>query len=142
MLLPAIPSRGLLLRVVSWVVVCFAAPLGWCHAPWVLFGVVRALRVGGTQRPLLPSTSSCAVVLAAGVPVWRALWPRVGTPRLVRSGHSRCAARFYRRCGAVTAGFLATHVVRGSSGFCLCGFAGPLEASGEPGSWCLPASPC
>ena len=40
-------------------------------------GVVRALRVCGTRRPLLLGTCPCALVVAGGVPLWRASWPRV-----------------------------------------------------------------
>ena len=39
--------------------------------------VVRALRVCGTRRPLLLGTCPCALVVAGGVPLWRASWPRV-----------------------------------------------------------------
>ena len=39
--------------------------------------VVRALRVCGTRRPSLLGTCPCALVVAGGVPLWRALWPRV-----------------------------------------------------------------
>ena len=39
--------------------------------------VVRALRVRGTRRPLFPGTCPCALVVAGGVPLWRASWPRV-----------------------------------------------------------------
>ena len=39
--------------------------------------VVRALRVCGTRRPSLLGTCPCALVVAGGVPLWRASWPRV-----------------------------------------------------------------
>ena len=39
--------------------------------------VVRALRVCGTRRPLWLGTCPCALVVAGGVPLWRASWPRV-----------------------------------------------------------------
>ena len=39
--------------------------------------VLRASRVGGTWSPLLLGTCRCAVVVAGGVPLWRASWPRV-----------------------------------------------------------------
>ena len=42
-----------------------------------LVRVVRALRVRGTRRPLLLGTCPCTLVLAGGVPLWRASWPRV-----------------------------------------------------------------
>ena len=35
---------------------------------------------------LLLGTCPCAFVMAGGVPLWRASWPRVGSPRLVQSG--------------------------------------------------------
>ena len=49
---------------------------------------------------LLPGTCSCAVVVAGGVPLWRASWPRDGAPRLVLSGRSRCSGWLSRRRGA------------------------------------------
>ena len=39
--------------------------------------VVRALRVCGTRWPSLLGTCPCALVVAGGVPLWRASWPRV-----------------------------------------------------------------
>ena len=39
--------------------------------------VVRALRVCGTRQPSLLGTCPCALVVAGGVPLWRASWPRV-----------------------------------------------------------------
>ena len=39
--------------------------------------VVRALQVSGTRRPSLLGTCPCALVVASGVPPWRASWPRV-----------------------------------------------------------------
>ena len=62
--------------------------------------VVRASRVRGTRWPLWLGTCSCAVVVAGSVPLWRASWPRVGAPLLVRSGRSRCLGRLSRRRGA------------------------------------------
>ena len=62
--------------------------------------VVRASRVRGTRWPLWLGTCPCAVVVAGGVPLWRASWPRVGAPLLVRSGRSRCFGRLSRRRGA------------------------------------------
>ena len=62
--------------------------------------VVCASRVRGTRWPLWLGTCSRAVVVAGGVPLWRALWPRVGAPRLVRSGRSRCSGGLSRRRGA------------------------------------------
>ena len=39
--------------------------------------VVRAVRVCGARRPLWLGTCPCAFVVAGGVPLWRASWPRV-----------------------------------------------------------------
>ena len=94
---PLVPRHSWLGRV-AWVY-----GLGVC---WHLFlcrgslRVVRAAPVCGTRWPLSLGTCWCAVVLAGGVPLWRALWPRVGEPRLVRSGRSRCSGRLSRRRGA------------------------------------------
>ena len=74
--------------------------------PWHLVScrgsscVVRASRVRGTRWPLWLGTCPCAVVVAGGVPLWRASWPRVGAPLLVRSGRYRCSGRLSRRRGA------------------------------------------
>ena len=62
--------------------------------------VVRASRVCGTQWPLWLGTCPRPVVVAGGVPLWRASWPRVGAPLLIRSGRSQCSGRLSRRCGA------------------------------------------
>ena len=62
---------------------------------------VRASRVCCTRWPLFLGTCPCAVVVAGGVPHWRASWPRVDAPRLVRSGGSRCFVRLSRRRGAL-----------------------------------------
>ena len=62
--------------------------------------VVRASRVCGTQWPLSLGTFPRAVVVACSVPLWRASSPRIGAPRLVPSGHSRCSSRLSRRRGA------------------------------------------
>ena len=62
--------------------------------------VVRAARVCGTRWPLLLGSFPCALVVACGVPLWRASWPRFGSPRLVRSGRSRCSGWLSRRRGA------------------------------------------
>ena len=61
---------------------------------------VRASRVRGTRWPLWLGTRLRAVVVAGGVPLWGASWPRVGAPLLVRSGRSQCSNRLSRRCGA------------------------------------------
>ena len=55
----------------------------WLAVAWHLFvcrgslRVVRALWVCGTRRPSLLGTCPCALVVAGGVPLWRASWPRV-----------------------------------------------------------------
>ena len=55
--------------------------------------VGRAQPVCGTRWPLSLGTCSCSLAVAGGVPLWRASWPRVGVPCLVRSGRSRCFGR-------------------------------------------------
>ena len=62
--------------------------LVWCRGSSC---VVRPSRVRGTRWPLWLCTCPCAVVMAGGVPLWRASWPRVGAPLLVRSSRSRCS---------------------------------------------------
>ena len=62
--------------------------------------VVRASRVRGTRWPLWLGTCPRAVVVAGGVPLWRASWPRIGAPLLVRSGRSPCSGRLSPRRGA------------------------------------------
>ena len=80
--------------------VCWCAPSA-CTPPF-LAGVcgVRAARVCGTRWPLLLGTCPCALVVAGSVPLWRALWPRFGAARLVRSGRSRCSGQLPRCRGA------------------------------------------
>ena len=74
--------------------------------PWLLLlcrgssCVVRAFRVCGSRWPLWLGICTRAVVVAGGVPLWRASWPRVGAPRHVRSGRSRCSGERFCRCGA------------------------------------------
>ena len=95
-----------------------AAALRWGPGlPWHLLPcrgslrVMRASRVGGTRWPSLLGTCPCALVVAGGVPLWRASWPRVVAPRLIRSVRSRYSGRLCRRCsdfphpGAVATGF-------------------------------------
>ena len=100
--------------------------------PWLLVPyrgssyVVRASRVPGTRWPLWFGTCPRAVVVAGGVPLWRASWPRVGAPRLVRSGRSRCSSRLSRRRGA----FPRPNWV-----------AARGKAGREPGSLCLLLAP-
>ena len=62
--------------------------------------VVHASRVRGTRWPSWLGTCPGAVVVAGGVPLWRASWPCVGAPLLVRSGRCRCSVRPSRRRGA------------------------------------------
>ena len=50
--------------------------------------------------PLLLGTCTCAVVVAGGLPLWGALWLRVGAPRLVWSSRSWCSGRLFCRRGA------------------------------------------
>ena len=58
----------------GWAVGCVCRFVGsdlrGCRA---LFGVVRALQIGSTQRLWLPGTWCCAKNVAGGVPLWRAL---------------------------------------------------------------------
>ena len=62
--------------------------------------VVRASRVPGTRWPLSLGTCPRGLVVAGGVPLWCASWPRVGAPLLVRYGRSRCSGWLSRRRGA------------------------------------------
>ena len=73
-----------------------------------------------------------AVVVAGGVPLWRASWPR-----LVRRASSRPVAL----CALVS--FPVAVVPSATSGAVAPGFTGRLqvEASREPGSLCLPLAP-
>ena len=89
--------------------VCGGGPLSTgrgCGFPWYLLPcrglscVVRAPWVCGPRWPLLLGTCYCAVVIAGGVPLWRASWTPFGAPRLVRSGRSRCSGWLFRRRGA------------------------------------------
>ena len=48
--------------------------LFWCPG---LLRVVLAARVYGTRWPFLLGPCPCALVVAGGVPLWRAWWPRV-----------------------------------------------------------------
>ena len=61
---------------------------------------MRAVLVCGTWWPLLLGTCVCALVVAGGLPLSRALWPRFGAPRLVRSGRPRGFGPLSRRRGA------------------------------------------
>ena len=96
-----------------------------------LLRAVRAARICCIWWPLLLGTCPCALVVAATSPLWRACWPRVGAPRLVRSGLSWCSGWLSQR-----------HVPFPQRGTCaldlLGGCAGHVEARREPGSLCLP----
>ena len=63
--------------------------------------VVRADRVRGARWPLWLGTCPRAVVVAGSMPLWRASWPRIGAPRLVRSGRPRSSGRLSRRRGSL-----------------------------------------
>ena len=80
--------------------------------------VVRALRVCGTRRPSLLGTCPCALVVAGGVPLWRASWPRV-----VRRASSGPVA-----LGAPV-GFPAAVVPFPTPGACAPGFTGRLRGA-------------
>ena len=90
--------------------VCASWPSRCFDAPRVLACVSQALRVHswccarflGLQHPVavLFGRFFCAVVVAGGVPLWRASWPRIRAPCFVRSGCSRCAGRISCRRGA------------------------------------------
>ena len=67
--------------------------------PWFLVGCARCKGLWHPPTVWL-GTCPCALVVAGGVPLWRAWWPRVGGPRLVRSIPSRCSGRLSRRRGA------------------------------------------
>ena len=69
-------------------------------APSPVRRFVVCCAVCGTGWPLWLGTCPRAVVLAGGVPLWRTSWPRVGAPRRIRSGPSRCSVRLPRRRGA------------------------------------------
>ena len=103
--------------------VCVAWRLAPSPPPWLV-----ACCVCGTQWPLLLRTFPCALVVAGGVPLWRAAWPRV----------VRCASSGPVALGALV-GFPDAVVP-----FCiLCadllgGCAAHVEAGREPGSWGLP----
>ena len=90
---------------------------------------VRTSGVRGTRWRLWLGTCPRAVVVAGGLPLWRASWPRVGAPLLVRSGRSWCSGRLSGRRGAFPHPAL------------LGGCAGHVEAGREPGSLCLPLAP-
>ena len=94
--------------------------------------VVRAARVWGTRWLLLLGTCPCALVVASGVPLWRALWPRFGAPRL-RADRSLSVLRSAfqsPRCLSPSPGLMSPDL--------LGGCVGHVEAGREPGSLCLP----
>ena len=75
---------------------CCLAPV---PVPWF---VACCPRCPGFVAPVgtFLGTCPCALVVAGGVPLWRAWWPPSCAPRLVRSGRSRCFGRLSRRRGA------------------------------------------
>ena len=87
-------------------------------------------RVHGTERPSLPRTWSCAVVVAGSRPFWRASWHRVGASRLVWSNSSQCKGRSSPCRSAFPYWGITPPDLLG-------GFTGHVEADREPGSWCL-----
>ena len=82
------------------------APLAWWGVAWHLLSccrslhVVRSSRVCTNRWPSLLGTCLCALDVAVGVPLWPESWPRIGAPRLVWSGRSRCSDRLSRHRGA------------------------------------------
>ena len=98
---------------------------------WLLFvcrgslRVVRAHQVCGTRRRSLLGTCPCALVVAGGVPLWRASWPRV-----VRRASSGLVA-----LGAPV-GFFVAVVPFPNPGACALGFTGRLRGArgGRPGT--------
>ena len=99
-----------------------------------LLRVVLAARVCGTRWPLLLGTFPCALVVASGVPLLCAWWPRVCTaPRPVRSLSMLRWAFPTPWCLSPTRG-LAPPALLG-------GCAGHAEAGRETGSLCLPLAP-
>ena len=83
--------------------------------------VVRALRIWGKRRPLLLRTCPCALVVAGGVPLWRASWP--GVVRRASSGQVALGA---------PVGFPDAVVPFSDPGACAPGFTGWLRgAHGE-----------
>ena len=71
----------------------------WCVG-WVSPGPLPCAVVHcGLCAVLLLGTCPCALVVAGGVPLWRALWPLLGAPPLIGSGRSQCSGRLSRRDG-------------------------------------------
>ena len=108
---------------------------------WHLFScrgslrVVRALRVCSTRRPLLLGTCPCALVVAGGVPLWRASWPRL----------VRCTLSGPVAVGAPV-GFPDAVVPFPTPGACAPGVTGWLRGArgGRPGTGLIvpAAGPC
>ena len=80
--------------------------------------VVRALRVCRPRRPSLLGTCPCALVVAGGVPLWRAFWPRV--VRRAASGPVALSA---------SVGFPEAVVRFPNPGACAPGFTGWLRGA-------------
>ena len=96
--------------------------LGTCPRSRGPLRVLRALRVCGTRQPSLLGTCPCALVVACGVPLWRASWPRV----VRRALSSPVALR-------APIGFPDAVVPFPTPGACAPGFTGWLR--GARGSW-------
>ena len=79
----AIPGWGL------WCVGCVLPGTCSCAVVHCQFRVMPGF---AARWSLLLGTRPCAFILAGGVPLWRAPWPRVGAPRLVRSGRPWCCS--------------------------------------------------
>ena len=102
---PATPGSGVVVCVCLCVYFACTPPLlagvcgVWvrcCQAPvaWLVACCARCPCL------LLLGTCPCALVVAGGVPLWGASWPRVGAPRLVRSSRCQWSGRLFRRRGA------------------------------------------
>ena len=127
---PAIPGSGL------WSV-------GWVLPGTFSRAVVRCVLCAlpgacGTFWLLLLCSLSVCISFRRCLASLACLLPLHGAPPLVRSDRSRCSAGLYRRRRASW----ASRAYRGLSPPDLLGCcAGHVEASPEPGSWCLPLAP-
>ena len=66
--------------------------------PWF---VACCARCPVLRHPVAVVAWHLSLVVAGGVPLWRAWWPRLGAPRLVQSNLSRCSSQLSRRRGAL-----------------------------------------
>ena len=115
--------------------ICTAANVAWhlftCSGS---LRVVRVFRVCGTRWPLSLRTCPCALVVAGGVPLWRARCPgRSAAPRQVRSLSVLQSAFPTPWCLFPPQGLSPPDLLGGCSGH--------AEAGREPGSLCLPLAP-